>query len=551
MPDAAHRDASITRYDARMSAPATLYNTQTRREEPIAPADPKRVTMYSCGPTVYDDAHIGNFRAFLIADLLRRWIESPLCAVAGVNGDPSPGPRSVIHVMNITDVGHMTDDDAADGGGEDKMALAGERLREAKKAGRVHESAEVDPTDPLAIAGFYAGRFIEDATALGMKVAIESKKDASLMPRATDAVPGMVEAIAKLVERGFAYVRGEEGSGAVYFDVQRLASYGELSGNDLEQLRGGAGGRVDAKNQSQKNHPADFLLWKEDARHLLKWESPWGMGYPGWHIECTVMSLERLVPGGLRRILGQDESGATIDIHTGGEDNIFPHHECERAQTIALTGAPVFARHWLHTRFLMVGGEKMSKSRGTFYTPRQLMADGHEAAAIRLELIKTHYRANADFSLDGLNASAKTVDRWRRFVSLGEASGTKGEPPVSVVDGFKRSMSADLNIAGALGEINAWINATLNPTESDAAALRSMDAVIGVLDLKRAERQETSLGVFIGVAPSDEVETLLQERAGARKAKDYARSDQIRDTLAAMGYAIKDVAGGRVEVSRG
>ncbi|MGP1273771.1 MAG: hypothetical protein ACTS22_10610, partial [Phycisphaerales bacterium] len=320
--------------------------------------------FYTCGPTVYDDAHIGNFRAFLFADLLRRWIESPLCRVQAADGSVHQGPRRVTHVMNITDVGHMTEDDAADGGGEDKMAVAGERIAEAKKSGRLPADADVDPRDPYAIAAFFAGRFQEDARRLGIKVAIEAEKDASLMPRASDAVPAMIRAIERLVETGHAYVRGEPGSRAVYFSVENAADYGRLSGNSLDQLRGGAGGRVDAANQAQKNHPADFLLWKEDAGHLMKWDSPWGTGYPGWHIECTAMSFGRLTPGGLDRILNQADSQAAIDLHSGGEDNIFPHHECENAQSCALTGGDRFARCWVHTRYLMVDGQKMSKSKG-------------------------------------------------------------------------------------------------------------------------------------------------------------------------------------------
>ncbi|HZW09204.1 MAG TPA: hypothetical protein VFF69_04810, partial [Phycisphaerales bacterium] len=197
--------------------PLTLYNTLTRRIEPFVPADPARVTFYSCGPTVYDDAHIGNFRSFLAADLLRRWIESPLCDLQRPDGSIHKGPRQVTHVMNITDVGHMTDDDAADGAGEDKMEAAGRRLAEAKKSGKAHELDSIDPRDPRAIAEYYTRRFVEDARRLGLKLAIEAEKDPSLMPRATANVPGMIAMIARLMEKGFAYRAGD----AVYFDVQR------------------------------------------------------------------------------------------------------------------------------------------------------------------------------------------------------------------------------------------------------------------------------------------------------------------------------------------
>jgi len=528
--------------------PLQLYNTLTRTVEPFTPADPASVTFYTCGPTVYDDAHIGNFRSFLAADLLRRWIESPLCELA--NDDRSVAERAkgrrVVHVMNITDVGHMTDDDNADGGGEDKMQAAERRLLESKKAGTAHAEASVDPRDPRSIADFYAARFVEDATKLGLKVAIEAAKDPTLLPRATNNVPGMIAMIERLIERGFAYQAGD----AVYFDVEKFSSYGTLSGNSLDELRGGAGGRVSAANQASKRHPADFLLWKADASHLMKWDSPWGAGYPGWHIECSVMSLDRLVPGGLDRVFAQPDGGFEIDLHSGGEDNIFPHHECERAQSCACTGGERFARHWFHARFLLVEGEKMSKSKGNFFTARDLFGKGHEPAAVRLELLKTHYRANANFTEQGLKDSARMVERWRRVVASGEASGDEGARPDAMLADFADAMMDDLNIAGALGALNRWAGSLEAPTRADAAALREIDAVLGVLGLAQAAATQTEIGLFTGVEPSAEVETLLAERRDAKKAKDFARADAIRDQLAARGLAIKDVAGGKVEVSR-
>ena len=534
--------------------PLQLYNTLTRTVEPFVPADPACVTFYTCGPTVYDDAHIGNFRSFLAADLLRRWIESPLCELAN---DQRPeaaraNGRRVVHVMNITDVGHMTDDDTADGAGEDKMQAAERRLLESKKSGTAHAgaAAEVDPRDPRSIADFYASRFIEDATKLGLKVAIEAAKDPTLLPRATHNVPGMIAMIERLIERGFAYQAGD----AVYFDVEKFSSYGRLSGNSLDELRGGAGGRVSAENQASKRHPADFLLWKADATHLMKWDSPWGAGYPGWHIECSVMSLGRLVPGGLERVFAQTGAAGggafEIDLHSGGEDNIFPHHECERAQSCACTGSERFARHWFHARFLLVEGEKMSKSKGNFFTARDLFAKGHEPAAVRLELIKTHYRANANFTEQGLKDSARMVERWRRVVATGEASDRAGSRPCSVLADVADAMMDDLNIAGALGALNRWAGSLEAPTRADAEALREIDAVLGVLGLAQAAATQTEIALFTGVEPSAEVESLLAERRDAKKAKDFARADAIRDQLAARGLAIKDVAGGKVEVSR-
>src|SRR3954463_7922251 len=250
--------------------PLRLYNTLTRKTEPFVPADPSHVTFYTCGPTVYDDAHIGNFRSFLAADVLRRWIESPLCEVEGPDGKPVAGPRRVVHVMNITDVGHMTDD--AEGGehGEDRMAVAGKRLLEAKKSGALPADAKIDPSDPYSIAAFYAQRFLDDARKLGLKVALEAQQDPTLMPRATANVEGMKQMVQLLIDKGHAYVAGPQGARAVYFRVKSFPAYGRLSGNTLDQLRTGEGGRITADNQSQKEPPADFLLWKEDASHIMK-----------------------------------------------------------------------------------------------------------------------------------------------------------------------------------------------------------------------------------------------------------------------------------------
>jgi len=533
-----------------------LYNTLTNTHEPLVAQDPARVLFYSCGPTVYDDAHIGNFRSFLAADLLRRFLESPLCAITDTRGDEHAGPRRVVHVMNITDVGHMTDDTSADGAGEDKMDTARRRLLESKKSGTTHEhAADIDPDDPRQIASFYARRFLEDARALGLKVAIEAQDDPTLMPRASEHIDAMRRVIGALLGSDHAYAAGEPGSRAIYFDVRSFPRYGALSGNTLERLRGGAGGRVDDADQRSKRHPADFLLWKEDESHIMKWDAPdhprckgWGKGYPGWHIECSAMALGRLAEGGLE---GAARSHARIDIHSGGEDNIFPHHECEIAQSCCFTRADRFALHWFHPRFLMVEGAKMSKSRGTFFTARGLMARGHDPAAIRLELIKTHYRSNADFSLQGLRDSARLIERWRRFREAA-ASGPDRDAAPPVLERVRDALEDDLNIAGAIGEINAWIKTTDAPARADAGAFDAIDAVLGLLSLSRARAAESDSGIALykpGVAPSDAVEALLAERARAKEAKDFARADAIRDELGAMGLAIMDKPGGKVEVA--
>ncbi len=499
--------------------PLTLYNTLSHDEQEFVPLDPagKRVTFYSCGPTVYDYAHIGNFRSFLNADVLRRTLE-----LLGYE---------VRHVMNMTDVGHMTDDDQADGGGEDKMQVAARRLLEAKKAGTLPPGTNVDANDPYAIADFYANAFIADAKLLGLKVVLEAERDPSLLPRPTRYVPQMIALIEQLMQRGHAYVASD---GVVYFDVQSFPEYGKLSGNTPDAIRSGEGGRVSAATQAVKRHPADFMLWKPDSKHLMKWPSPWGEGYPGWHLECSVMA---------RALLGD-----VIDIHSGGEDNIFPHHECEIAQTCGATGQPRFARYWFHTRFLIVEGEKMSKSKGNFFTVRDLIARGASPAAIRLELIKTHYRSQANFTMQGLKDSQRMIDRWARLRDWLEQHAPNSKPAASpgalvkAVELFKHALESDLNVAGAIAALNEGASAydtSKPPTTTDGlreelAALHAMNGVLGVLEL---EREATPQGGDDGAAM---IEAKIAERNAARKNKDFATSDRIRDELLAMGIAIKD-----------
>jgi cysteinyl-tRNA synthetase len=350
----------------------------------------------------------------------------------------------------------------------------------------------------------------------------------------------------------------------VYFRILSFAPYGRLSGNTLDHLREGEGGRVSANNQSSKEHPADFLLWKEDASHIMKWDSPWGAGYPGWHIECTVMAARRLVPGGLDKLLLKPGAAAAqIDLHSGGEDNIFPHHECEIAQSAcAFCASPAtgtFARMWFHPRHLFIEGQKMSKSKGNFYTARDLFAGSEaraafEPAAIRLELIKTHYRSNANFTMQGLTDSQRTVERWRRFADAAAAgpSSTAGEEIRDASRAaFTDALHSDLNVAAAIAEVNKFITAVASPAREDAQLLAVFDGVLGILERERAKSESTEIGLFApGVAPDPTVIAKLEERRAARASKNFKRSDEIRDELLAMGYAIKDVAGGKVEVTR-
>ena len=516
-----------------------IHNTLSRSPHSISAPSSAPLTFYTCGPTVYDDAHIGNFRSFLNADILRRTLE-----LLG---------HRVKHVMNITDVGHMTEDSSADGGGEDKMEAAGRRLAEAKKSGKLPpgSSGEIDPSNPYAIADFYAARFLEDARHLGLKVAIEAEASRasggnpdSLMPRPTRCIPQMVAMIEQLVAGGHAYVATD---GAVYFNVRSFPAYGQLSGNTLDQLREGAGDRIDAAHQAVKRHPADFMLWKPDPKHTMRWPSPWGEGYPGWHIECSAMA---------RMLLGDE-----IDIHSGGEDNIFPHHECEVAQSCCATGRPIFARVWFHTRFLQVEGAKMSKSKGNFFTPRDLFAKGVTPAALRLELVRTHYRSNANFTMQGIQDCQRMVDRWSRAhiqlldrAKTGSNSVVTSAPNESRNPGpfelalteFTAALCDDLNVARAIAALNEAVSAksddhTSSCPQRELASLLAMDSVLGVLGRNAA---------VAGAAPAEDpefvarVESLLVARTAARAAKDWPESDRVRAELTALGVAVKDGADG-------
>ena len=461
--------------------PLTLYNTLTNRKEEFAPVEPGKVTMYNCGPTVYMYAHIGNFRSFMLADLLRRYLE-----YKGFEVD---------QVMNITDVGHLTSD--ADEG-EDKLEKA----------------ARQEKRDPWQIAESYTNAFFEDSDTLNIK-------RANRYPRATDHVEDMIKTIEKLFENGHAY----EVNGCVYYDVTTFPDYGKLSGNTLDRLRAGA--RLDVN--PDKRNPHDFSLWVTDPTHIMKWQSPWGVGYPGWHLECSTMSQKYL--------------GETIDIHTGGEDNIFPHHECEIAQSEGATGKP-FVKYWLHARFLQVDGRKMSKSLGNFYTLRDLLEKGLDPMAIRYTLLSSHYRQQLNFTFDAVEASAGAIKRLKEFVANMDAATGEGENPEvaalcdRVLADFEKELDDDLNIAGALGHVFDFVREVnkLDASQADGAkavaVIRKFDQVLGVLP----EAQDTSLDA--------EVEALIAEREEARTKKDYSRADAIRRDLGAQGIILEDTPGG-------
>ena len=490
-----------------------FYNTLTNTTEVFTPVDADCVRMYSCGPTVYDFAHIGNFRSFLFADVIRRTLQF--------------FGHKVHHVMNITDVGHMTDDSNADGGGQDKMQAAAQRVKEEKKSGKVPEGAVQNPDDPYQIADFYTRAFLEDAQLLGVEVAFEPEN----ILKATDNIDTMQEMIAELINKGHAYVGPD---GVVYYSVESFPDYGKLSGNTLDHLQSGAGGRISDEHQANKRHPADFMLWKADSSHIMKWDSPWGTGYPGWHIECSCMARKRL-------------DRDVIDIHTGGEDLIFPHHECEIAQSRGATGADAFARFWMHARFLLVEGEKMSKSKGNFWTVRDVLegrATGVKVhpAVLRLELIKSHYRSNMNFTKKGLQDSANVVKRLTEFRNKLEAASGGQTADVDlthpILKAFGEALADDLNFSKALAVVLPWASSDPeNPAEA-LAVLNRINDVLAVAPLGDADAD--------GSDDEADITALCKSLDAARAAKDFATADAVRSQIQAAGYDVKTTPAGTI-----
>ncbi|MBA3316456.1 MAG: cysteine--tRNA ligase [Planctomycetota bacterium] len=494
-----------------------FYNTLSHSVELFHPIDANEVRMYSCGPTVYDYAHIGNFRSFLFADLIRRFLE-----VSGYR---------VHHVMNITDVGHMTEDAVADGGGEDKMQVAMRKLKEGKKSGKAQEGAIENPDDPYQIAAYFTKAFLADAKRLGMKVAFEHPQN---VLHATAYIDEMLAMIRDLIERGHAYAA----QGVVYYSVESFPEYGKLSGNTLDKVQAGSGGRVSEEELATKRHPADFMLWKADPRHIMKWDSPYGQGYPGWHIECSVMARKAL--------------GDVIDIHTGGEDLIFPHHECEIAQTCGATGNDRFANFWMHARFLMVEGEKMSKSKGNFFTARDILggkATGRAVhpAVLRFELIKSHYRANMNFTVKGLADSASAVRKLIEFrQSLDEKTGGEAatvDASHPVLKTFLEALSDDLNVSGALGVVFPWIAGDHPDPHESLAVFQEINCVLSVAPIEPFEGDAISLE---GEGEELPVNDLCRQMDDARARKDWSAADTIRKTLQDAGYEVRNSPNGTV-----
>jgi len=469
-----------------------VFNTYTRAKERFEPREPGVVRMYNCGPTVYSRAHIGNLRSFLFADVLRRWLEHL--------------GYEVRQVMNITDVGHIQDD--ADEG-EDKLDVA----------------ARKEKLDPLQIAGRYADQFLADVAALGVRPPM-------CYPRATDHVPEMLAIIEDLLAKGHAYQVGED----VYFDVASFPRYGRLSGNKVEDLEAGA--RIDVREE--KRHPADFALWKSDPKHLMKWQSRFGQdGFPGWHIECSAMAMKHL--------------GAELDVHTGGEDNVFPHHECEIAQSEAHTGKP-FARYWMHAKFLQVDGGKMSKSLGNVYTLADVIERGFAPRVLRYTLIRGHYRQPLNFTWEIMAESRAALEkldelfaRLARAARAADGQGVASEAQAgrelltTAVETFEGGMNDDLNVPIALSALFGLRDAVLagslgTDVARDALAfVRRANDVLAVLNTETADAGADAA-----------IEALVQRRLAARANKDWAESDRLRDELVAQGIVLQDSAGGTI-----
>ena len=448
-----------------------LYNTLTRKKEVFKPIKKGVVNLYSCGPTVYNYAHIGNFRNYIFVDQLKRYLQYK--------------GFKVKHVMNITDIDDKTIRDSA---------------KEGLKLKKFTEK--------------YTKIFFEDIKTLNIK-------KASIYPKATEHVKDMINFVKVLIKKGVAY----EKLGSVYFDISEFNNYGKLSGVDLSQMKAGA--RVDL-DEYEKDHPGDFTLLKksrlDELRRGIYYDTEWGKCRPGWHLECSVMSMEYL--------------GNTFDIHTGGVDLVFPHHENEIAQSEAYSGKK-FVNYWLHNEHLVVDGKKMSKSSGNFYTLRDIIKKGYDPKAVRYLLLSTHYRNKLNFTFKGLDAAKNAVDKLNNFMfnldymNCKEDVGNIDELINEAKAAFELKMDDDLNISEVLAVIFDFIRDTnkLRLSKKDSEKVRKLmldfDKVLGVIELK-------------GEKISKDIEKLIEEREKARKKKDFKEADKIREEIRKNGYIVED-----------
>lgn len=456
-----------------------IYNTLTRNKDTFEVEKGNEVRIYSCGPTVYNYAHIGNLRTYVFMDLLRK--------VLKYNG------YKLKHVMNITDVGHLVSDSDE---GEDKMV----------------KTAKATKKSPYEIAEYYTNVFFKDIA----KLNIEKPE---IIPKATDNIKEMIEFVEELCEKGYAY----ETSDGIYFDIMKFPEYGKLSRLDIEgQI---AGARVEIN--TEKKHPADFALWKKAPKeHIMQWPSPWGMGYPGWHIECSTMAMKYL--------------GETFDIHTGGVDHIPVHHENEIAQSEALIGKPA-VRYWVHSEFLLVDNGKMSKSLGNTYTISDIEARGFNPLSFRYLCLNGNYRNKLNFTWEALKSAETALERLYEGV-LAHRDSKDAEVEDNVIDSFlkefEEAINDDLNIPLAIGVLWKVVRYPVKSYKLYELILK-MDQIFS-LDfanpkIKDAASEET--------LPA-ELMQLIEERQKARKEKNYALADKIRDELLAKGIALRDTKEG-------
>jgi cysteinyl-tRNA synthetase len=457
-----------------------FYNTLTLDVQPFVPSDGKTVRMYTCGPTVYDFAHIGNFRTFVFFDLLRRWLRAS-------------GGYQLDHVMNITDV-------------DDKII----------------RNAVAQKKSLNEYSNIYTEAFFEDTKLLRLETAEH-------VVRATEHIPQMAHAIKELGEKGFTY----EHDGSVYFRIAKFPEYGHLSRIDLSANRAGA--RVDVDTY-EKDDARDFVLWKAPKEGEVFWETEIGRGRPGWHIECSVMAIQYL--------------GATLDIHAGGIDLVFPHHENEIAQSEALTGKQ-FARFWMHSEFLLVEGQKMSKSLGNFFTLRDILQRGYPPETVRYLLASVPYRKSLNFTFDGLKSAATAIDRLRNYeLRLDTARFPDGNNAAiqirseQALHQFNEALDDDLNSAEALAAVFEYVRETNSSMDSGSFMAGNVAGAKALL-----VRFDMFFDVLKPSVKSDaisdtDVDVLIQERSQAKKSKNFKRSDEIRDQLTAAGIILEDTKDG-------
>ena len=459
-----------------------FYNTLTKSKETFKPIDNKEVKIYSCGPTVYKDATIGNMRTNLFQDTLRK--------VLKYNG------YKIKHVMNITDVGHLVSDGDE---GEDKML----------------KSAREENKSPLEIAKHYTELFFEDLK----KLNIETPE---IICKATEHIKEMLEYVKQLIENGYAY----ETSTAIYFDVSKLDKYGVLSGINLEEQKAGARIEID----KEKRNPYDFALWiKAPENHLMKWDSPWGPSYPGWHIECSAMG---------RKYLGEQ-----FDIHTGGIDLIPTHHENEIAQSKGACGK-IPANYWLHGEYLLIDGRKMSKSLGNVYLLKDIEEKGYDPLVYRLFNYSSHYRNKINFTWEAMEGASKSLERLRNSYQL-HLKGTDilneedNNKLIELEENFHKAINDDMNMPLAMSFV--WEVVRFEKKSPEIAnLLLKFDTILSLEIDKDIEKQEIP----------EEIKQLLEERKNAREQKDWKKSDEIRDILKQKGYIVKDTKNG-VEIKGG